>query len=60
MKKMLKCFRDFAPNHHQGSAKDLGEIANKKKCDNKIHVIFYFNYLMKLGAERNYRLRKFS
>ena len=60
MKKMLKCFRDFTPNHHHGSAKDLGEITNKRKCDNKIYVIFYFNYLMKLGGERDYRLRKIS
>ena len=59
MKKMLKYFRGFTPNPHQGSAIDLGEITNKK-CDNKIYVIFYFNYLMMLGAGRDYRLRKIS
>ena len=60
MKEILKCFRGFTPNPHQGSAIDLGEIANKKKCDNKIYVIFYFNYLMMLEAGRDYRLRKIS
>ena len=60
MKKILKCFRGFTPSPHQGSAIDLGEIANKKKCDNKIYVIFYFNYLMMLEAGRDYRLRKIS
>ena len=59
MKKILKCFRGFTPNPNQGSAIDVGEIRNKK-CDNKIYVNFYFNYLMMLGAGRDYRLRKIS
>ena len=59
MKKILKCFRGFIPNPNQGSAIDLGEITNEK-CDNKIYVNFYFNYLMMLGAGRDYRLRKSS
>ena len=59
MKKILKCFRGFTPNPHQSSAIDLREISNKKKCD-KIYVIFYFNYLMMLGAGRDYSLRKIS
>ena len=53
-------FQEFTPNLYEGSAIDLGEIANKKKCDNKIYAIFYFNYLMMLGAGRDYRLRKIS
>ena len=60
MKKILKCFRGFTPNPHQDSAIDLIEISNKKKCDDKIYVIFYFNYLMMLGAGRDYSLRKIS
>ena len=59
MNKILKYFWGFTPNPHHGSAIDLGETANKK-CDNKIYVIFYFNYLMMLGAEKDYRLRKIS
>ena len=57
--KNTKMFQGFTPNLHQGSAIDLGEIKNKK-CDNKIYVNFYFNYLMMLGAGRDYRLRKIS
>ena len=53
-------FQGFTPNLYEGSAIDLGEITNKKKCDNKIYAIFYFNYLMMLGARRDYRLRKIS
>ena len=60
MKKTLKCSRSFTPKPHQGSAIDLGEMTNKIKCDNKIYVNFYFNYLMMLGAGRDYRLRKVS
>ena len=59
-KKKTKCFRGFTPNPHQSSAIYLTEISNKKKCDNKIYVIFYFNYLMMLGAARDYKLRKIS
>ena len=58
--KNTKIFQKFYPNPHQSSAIDLGEITNKKKCDNKIYVIFYFNYLMMLGGGRDYRLRKIS
>ena len=53
-------FQGFTPNPQQGSAIDLTEISNKKKCDNKIYFIFYFNYLMMLGAGRDYSLRKIS
>ena len=35
-------FQGFTPNLYEGSAIDLGEITNKKKCDNKIYVIFLF------------------
>ena len=53
-------FQGFYPQPHQGSAIDLGEITDQKTCDNKIYVIFYFNYLMMLGAGRNSKLRKIS
>ena len=42
MKKNTKKFQGSYPNPHQSSAIDLGEITNKKKCDNKIYVIFLF------------------
>ena len=57
---MKKYLRGFTPNLDQSSAIDLGEITNKKKCDNEIYVIFYFNCLMMLGVGRDYRLRKDS
>ena len=60
MKEILKCFRGFTPSPHQGSAIDLGEIANKKKCDNKIYFIIHFNYLIILRVGRNYRLKEIS
>ena len=44
MKKILKYFRGFTPKPHQGSVIDQEEIINKKMCDNKIYVIFYFNF----------------
>ena len=60
MKKNTKIFQGFYTNHHQGSAIDLGEITNKKRWDNKIYVIFYFNYLMILETGKDYRLGKIS
>ena len=59
MKKILKCFWGFTPNPHHGSAIDLGETTNKN-CDDKTYVIFYFNYLLMLGAGNDYRLKKIS
>ena len=50
-KKNTKKFQGSYPNPHQSSAIDLGEITNEKKCDDKIHVVFYFNYLM-TGRDR--------
>ena len=60
MKKNTKIFQGFYTNYHHGSAIDLGEITNKKRWDNKIYVIFYFNYLMILETGKDYRLGKIS
>ena len=40
MKKILKCFRDFTPNPHQGSAIDPGEIAIKRSVIIKLISFF--------------------
>ena len=58
--KNTKMFQEFTPNLYEGSAIDLGEIANKKKCDNKIYFIIHFNYLIILRVGRNYRLKEIS
>ena len=58
MKKILKCFRGFTPKLHQGPAIDLWEIANKKKCDNKIYVIFLSQLFNDVWGRKGLQVKK--